>query len=88
MKLLGVLLLVLCGGISAIPVAEARVDADGDEVPDLLAEGNVGYEILRQYDAMPAGITLFDAVVQYLETLGGPLTPDNSRRVTWIDSPR
>jgi 5'-nucleotidase / UDP-sugar diphosphatase len=52
-----------------------------------LAEGNVGYEILRLYDAMPAGITLFDAVVQYLETLG-PLTPDNSRRVTWIDSPR
>jgi hypothetical protein len=38
MKLLGVLLLVLCGGISAIPVAEARVDADGDGVPDLLGE--------------------------------------------------
>jgi 5'-nucleotidase/UDP-sugar diphosphatase len=52
-----------------------------------LAEGNVGYEILRQYEAVPAGMNLFDAVVSYLESLG-PVSPDNLQRVVWIDSPR
>jgi len=52
-----------------------------------LAEGNVGYEILRQYEAVPAGKNLFDTVVSYLESLG-PVSPDNLQRVVWIDSPR
>ncbi len=52
-----------------------------------LAQGNVGYGILSEFEAVPAGITLYDAVVGYVRAR--PLVePDERQRVRWIDEPR
>ncbi len=52
-----------------------------------LASGNVGYEIMREFEAVPTGATLFDAVIHHISGLG-VIRPDDRQRVTWIDMPR
>lgn len=52
-----------------------------------LAQGNVGYDLMRDFYAIPTGVTLFDAVVGYLSGIA-LLESDDVPRVTWIDEPR
>ncbi len=52
-----------------------------------LAQGNVGYDILREFETIPAGLSLLEAVVEYI-TMTSPLRPDNNTRIIWIDETR
>jgi 2',3'-cyclic-nucleotide 2'-phosphodiesterase (5'-nucleotidase family) len=52
-----------------------------------LAQGNVGYDLMREFEAVPTGVTLLDAVVGYLSGID-LLSSDDMPRVTWIDEPR
>ena len=52
-----------------------------------LAQGNVGYDILREYEPFAAGVTLLQAVVDYVSRVS-PLVPDNDLRIVWIEEPR
>jgi len=69
-----------------------RAEVDSSRIYTLvttgyLAEGNIGYDILRQFEAVPAGTTLIDALVGYIETVG-LLSSDDEQRVTWTDIPK
>ena len=52
-----------------------------------LSQGNVGYDIMLEHEASHLGITLMDAVVDYIAE-HSPLYPDNDLRIRWIDEPR
>jgi 5'-nucleotidase / UDP-sugar diphosphatase len=52
-----------------------------------LAQGNVGYDILRDLPAVPSGITLYRALLDHIGA-SGPLSPDQVPRVVWIDEAR
>lgn len=52
-----------------------------------LALGNVGYDVMLQHDSELAGVTLLDAVVDYLGEQE-ELEADNRMRIIWIDEPR
>ncbi len=71
--------------IGGIPVDSSRIYTLA--TTGYLAQGNVGYDILREFEAVPTGITLFDAVVDYIETLP-VIESDDVDRVRWIDEPR
>lgn len=49
-----------------------------------LVQGNVGYEIMLEHQAVPAEKTLMDAVLGYIEELG-QLEADNQTRIIWIE---
>jgi 5'-nucleotidase/UDP-sugar diphosphatase len=49
-----------------------------------LAQGNVGYEIMLEHEAVPANITLMEAVSGYIEELG-EIEADNRTRIIWIE---
>jgi 2',3'-cyclic-nucleotide 2'-phosphodiesterase (5'-nucleotidase family) len=49
-----------------------------------LAQGNVGYDIMMNYQAVPAQITLMDAVTDYIRELG-EVEADNRMRIVWIE---
>jgi len=52
-----------------------------------LAQGNVGYDLMREFESASAGVTLFDAVIEYIG-MNSPLQPDNQIRIVWIDETR
>ncbi len=52
-----------------------------------LAQGNVGYDIMLQYDANYAGVTLLQAVTNYISS-ASPIEPDNTTRIIWIEEER
>jgi len=52
-----------------------------------LSQGNVGYEIMLEHEAAYLGVTLMDAVTDYIAE-HSPLTPDMNVRIRWIDEPR
>lgn len=52
-----------------------------------LAQGNVGYDLMLDHQAVPAGTKLLDAVVGYVTELG-QIEADNQTRIIWIDEPR
>ncbi|OPL19999.1 MAG: hypothetical protein AVO35_00645 [Candidatus Aegiribacteria sp. MLS_C] len=47
-----------------------------------LAQGNVGYEIMLGHEAVPAGLTLMEAVIAYMEDLG-EFEADDRTRIIW-----
>ncbi|NLP05783.1 bifunctional metallophosphatase/5'-nucleotidase [Candidatus Fermentibacteria bacterium] len=49
-----------------------------------LVQGNVGYDVMREFEAVPAGCTLFDAVVAYVKA-HSPLEPDEVPRIRWTE---
>lgn len=49
-----------------------------------LAQGNVGYDLLREFEAVPAGVTLFDAVTEHIRALG-TIESDDAPRVVWTE---
>jgi len=71
--------------IGGIPVDSSRIYTLA--TTGYLAQGNVGYDLLREFEAVPTGVTLFDAVVDYIETLS-VIESDDIERVRWIDEPR
>lgn len=78
------------GKIESLLIGGAPVDSSTVYVlvtTGYLAQGNVGYEILRGFEAVPTGVTLFDAVLEYVRS-APPLEADNRDRITWIDEPR
>jgi len=52
-----------------------------------LAQGNVGYDIILEHEAVPANVKLLDAVVAYITELE-TVEADNTTRIIWIDEPR
>ena len=52
-----------------------------------LAQGNVGYEIILGHQAVPANVTLMEAVTGYIVELK-EIEADNRTRIIWIDEPR
>ena len=52
-----------------------------------LAQGNVGYEIMLEHEAVPANITLMEAVTAYIGELG-EIEADNQTRIIWIEESR
>ena len=52
-----------------------------------LAQGNVGYDIMLEHNAVPADVKLLDAVVAYISELE-IVEADNTTRIIWIDEPR
>jgi len=51
-----------------------------------LAQGNVGYDIMLEHEAVPANLTLMDAVTSYISYLG-EIEPDNRMRIIWTEDP-
>jgi len=49
-----------------------------------LAQGNVGYEILLDYPASLAGISLLQAATDHIAAVS-PVEPDNVTRIVWIE---
>ncbi|MFO8183169.1 MAG: bifunctional UDP-sugar hydrolase/5'-nucleotidase [Candidatus Aegiribacteria sp.] len=48
-----------------------------------LAQGNVGYDIMLEHQAVPAEMTLREAVTAYIDMLD-MVEPDNQTRIIWI----
>ena len=51
-----------------------------------LAIGNIGYDIMLEHESVPVGVTLMNAVTEYISMIG-EITPDNQTRIIWIDEP-
>jgi len=51
-----------------------------------LAQGNVGYDIMLEHDAVPANVSLMEAVTGYIAELG-EIEADNRTRIIWIEEP-
>ncbi len=52
-----------------------------------LAQGNVGYDVMLEFDATFTGVTLLQAVTEHI-SVNSPIEPDNITRIIWIEEER